>query len=113
MLLDNRLFRPPSDVALDGGLDCIEQALVAKRLRKKIDRTGLDRLDGHWNVGVSGNKYDWLRFATGIQVPLEIEATQSRQAHVQHQASRPLVSLGLKQLLRGAKAGGIQTYRLR
>jgi hypothetical protein len=112
VLPDNRLFRPPSDVAFNGGLDCIEQALVAKRLRKKIDRAGLDRLDRHWNVGVSGDKYDWLRFAAGVQMPLEIEATQARQAHVQHQASRLFVSLRLKQLLRRAKAGGIQTHRL-
>src|SRR5262245_62022131 len=96
MLLHNPLFYAPGDIALDRGFDRIEQALVAERLRKEINRTGLHRLDRHWNVGVSGEKYDWLRFATDIEVSLEIEATQSRQTHVQDQASGPLVGLGFK-----------------
>src|SRR5262249_15251335 len=112
MLLDNRLFRPLSDVALDGGLDRVEQVLLAERLGQEIDRTGLHRLDSHWNVGMSGQEYDRLRFATGVEVLLKIEATQSGQTHVQNQAPRPLVSRGFKQLLRRGKAGGCQTYRL-
>src|SRR5262249_52808853 len=112
MLLDNRLFCPLSDVTCDAGLDRIEQALLAERLRQEIDRTCLHRLDRHWNVGMSGQEDDGLRFAPGIQVLLEIEAAQSRQAHVQNQASRALVSLGFNQLLRRGKAGRVQTDRL-
>src|SRR5262249_42153930 len=68
-------------------LDGVQHVLVAKRLGEEFDRTRLHRLDGHWNIAVSGYEYDWNVDIGLCQLGLKIEPAHPRQSYVEHEAT--------------------------
>jgi hypothetical protein len=84
-----------SAVTLNPLLNSIEELLVTKRLREKVHRARLQRLHRHWNVPMSADEHDG-DWSIGLgKLVLKVEATQSRESHVQDEAARcvrPLAS---------------------
>src|SRR5262249_7832855 len=60
---------------------------------------GFHRLYGHRDVAVTGDEDDrnWIAFAA--QLALEIEATHSRQSHVEDQTGRSIRVLAVQEIL--------------
>jgi hypothetical protein len=69
-------------VTINRLLNSVEELLVTKRFREKVDRAGLQRLHRHWNVPMSADEHDvhwWIGLG---KLVLKVEATQSRESHV-------------------------------
>jgi hypothetical protein len=65
-------------VTINRLLNGVEELLVAKRFREEVHRAGLQGLDRHWNITMSGDENDLDRWIHVGQLALEIEAAQSR-----------------------------------
>src|ERR1700730_11694739 len=60
----------------------IEDLLITKRLRQKIDRSRLHRPYRHRDIAISRHEDDWNPDAGIGQLGLEIEAAQSRHSDI-------------------------------
>src|SRR6202030_417947 len=75
-----------SAIAPNRLLDGVEQILLAKRLGKKPDRTGFHRLQRHRDITVTRNEDDRNLNAGCDHLPLQIQAAQPGQTHVEQYA---------------------------
>jgi hypothetical protein len=75
-------------IACQRMLNSIQQVLVAKRLGEKFHRPGFHRLHRHRDVSVPGNKDDGDIHPSLRECALQVEAAQSGQPDVEHQATR-------------------------
>src|SRR5262245_8835960 len=106
MLLDGLRRCALCQISCDPGGDRIEQALVADRLRQKIDGAALHGLNAHWNIAMTSKEHDRLHVTARDQVPLKIESTEPGQTHVQNQAAGSFVERRFEQLLCGTETSG-------
>src|SRR2546425_3982731 len=88
--------------AVDRVANGIEQVLLPKRLREKLDCTGLHGSNRHGNVAVPGEEDDRQRRVGVGKRLLQVEAAHSREADVEQEASRSMPS-GAAQEGRGAR----------
>src|SRR2546425_1272829 len=79
-------------IARDRVANGIEQVLLPKRLREKLDCTGLHGSNRHGNVAVPGEEDDRQRRVGVGKRLLQVEAAQSREADVEQEASRSMPS---------------------
>ena len=71
-------------VTLDSAANGVEQVLLAKRLRQKLNRARLHCSNRHGDVAVAGEENDRQgRICVG-KLSLEIQPAQPRQADVEH-----------------------------
>src|SRR5437879_13057490 len=73
-------------ITIDRLADGIEEVLLAKRLREKLDRAGFPGPDRHGDITVPGEKDDRQRRVRVGEFLLKVEAAQPRQADVEHEA---------------------------
>jgi hypothetical protein len=88
-------------VELERLVDAVEQVLVAERLLDEVDRAGLHRLDRHRHVAVAGDEDDRQDRVALVELDLQFETAHAGHADVEHQAPRPVVALGVEELLTG------------
>src|SRR5207244_13514412 len=74
-------------ITIDRVADGVEQVLLAKRLREKLDCAGLHGPDRHGDITVPGEEDDRQRRVRVGKLLLQVEAAQSREADVEHEAS--------------------------
>src|SRR5258708_23904468 len=74
-------------ITIDRVANGVEQVLLAKRLREKLDRTGFHGPDGHGNVAVPGQEDDRQRRVRVGEFLLKVKAAQTREADIKHEAS--------------------------
>jgi hypothetical protein len=100
-----------SAVTLDRLLNGVEELLVTKRFREKVHRAGLQRLHRHWNVPMSADEHDGDWSIGFGKLVLKVEATQSRESHVQDKAARGVGPLASQEFLGGLKRLRSEAYR--
>jgi Outer membrane efflux protein len=116
-LSDNRPFLPPGVSLGNSGdflvclLDRVEQLLIPEGLGQKFHRARLHGLHRHGNVPMTGDEDDGDRDAGLGQLTLEIEAAQSRQSHIQNEASRRVRTLAAQEFLGGRERLHAETDR--
>src|SRR6267143_508356 len=86
-------------ITIDRVANGVEQVLLAKRLREKLDGAGLHGPDRHGNVAVSGEEDDRQRRVRVGKLLLQVEAAQSREADVEHEASWRMPSRAAQECL--------------
>src|SRR5208337_3423418 len=84
-------------------LNRIQQILIVERLSQKLYRTGLHGPDGHRDVSVGGNKYNWDLQPRVRQLPLKIKAVETGKPHIQNQAARAIPKASCQEFLSAAK----------
>ena len=95
----------PCAIALDGGMDCIDQHLIVERLGQELGRAGLHRTHGHRNVAVPGDEDDRESDACFRKLLLKRESAHAGQPHVEHEAAGCVRPRRLREFLcRGEKA---------
>src|SRR3546814_8895231 len=81
-----KIFGMPSDdppilsnrrIALDPFYYRVQQGLIANRLGKKVDRSGLHRLHRHRDIAVAGEEDDRFDYAGRGQISLQIQDRKS------------------------------------
>src|SRR3546814_6877794 len=60
-------------IALDPFYYRVQQGLIANRLGKKVDRSGLHRLHRHRDIAVAGEEDDRFDYAGRGQISLQIQ----------------------------------------
>ena len=96
------LFFAARAVAFKRLMDRGEQIVLLKRLGKKFYCPGLQRPQGHRYITVRGNENDGNLHAGLLQLILKIETVHSREADIQHQATRRFGTAGLQEIFRRA-----------
>src|SRR5205823_3259623 len=76
-------LRSGDAITVDRVSNGVEEILLAKRLRQKLDRTGFHGPNGHGDVAVTSEKDDGQRRVRFGELPLKLEAAQPREAHVE------------------------------
>ncbi len=97
------VFAAPLAIHAEGRADRVQQILVAERLLQKVDRPGLQRLDGHRYVTVAGHEDDRDADVLPDQLGLKFKATLPRQADIEHDARRCTWQVRLEECGRGAE----------
>ena len=87
-------------VAVQRNIDGAEQILVPKRLRKKLERSGLHGPNADRNGSVAGDENDREGHVQIAQLVGEIEAAPIWQTDVEHQTGRSFDALSSEELLR-------------
>src|ERR1700761_3381292 len=64
----------------------MQQGVILKRLRQKVDCASFHGLNPHRDVAVPGYKYDLFHPAPFCQLSLKREPIKARQSDVEHQA---------------------------
>src|ERR1700752_1802758 len=93
------LLLPGRAIALNPLLNSIEQVLIAKRLRQKLDGPRFHGLDRHWNITMAGDKDDRHVNASFHKLSLKMKSTQPRKPHVQNETPGNIRQLGPEKLL--------------
>src|SRR5579863_1473263 len=75
-------------VSLQSLLNRVQQILIPKGLRQKLDRARFKSFHRHWNVAVRGDKDDRDFNADFRQLSLKIESTHLGQSYIQNQTTR-------------------------
>src|SRR6516162_67102 len=76
----------PCAIAREAQLDRVQQVLIAERLGQELDRSSLYRLDGHWDVAVSGDEDDRNLNVRCRELSLKIETASAGQPDIEHKA---------------------------
>jgi hypothetical protein len=87
---DQRLVLPVQPISLDGGLDRIQEVLLAEGLGQEFHRAGLHCPHRHRDVAVTGQEDDRQIDVRCIQLLLKIKAAFAGQAHIEHETARTL-----------------------
>src|SRR5262249_42235256 len=95
---DPALIMPALPITLERLADRVEHFLLAERFGQEIDGAGLDGLDRHGNVAVPGHEDDRDADLGLGELRLEVEAAQSRQPDVEHEAAHHLGQLVFQQV---------------
>jgi D-serine deaminase-like pyridoxal phosphate-dependent protein len=74
-------------VARECALHSIDQILIAKRLLQEVERTVLDRLDGHWDIAMSADENNRNDRTALIEFGLEFDTTHAWHAYVEHETA--------------------------
>jgi hypothetical protein len=82
------LLLPDVGVQLERVLDTVEQDLTVERLFDEIDGPGLHGPDGHRHVRMAGQDDDGEPERLSRQPFLELKPAHTRQAHIEHKATR-------------------------
>src|SRR3954467_14480086 len=101
----------PGTIAREAELDCIEKLLIAKRLLKEFDGTAFHRLYRHLDVAMPCNEDDWELPAGCNELALKIEATLTRQPHVEDQTGWPIRQFGREKFRNRPEQQRVQAKR--
>src|SRR3981081_3192569 len=105
-------FAPPA-IPFNRGHHGIQHVLIAKRFGQEIDRAALHGPDGHRNIAMAGHKDDWNMNIRLGYVVLKVEAAQSWQSDVEHQAAGNIRELALQHFRRRTEHLNRQSHRLK
>jgi hypothetical protein len=91
-------------------MDGVQQNLPSEWLGEKLHGAGLHRFHRHRNVPVAGDEDNRYGHIAGGQVALKVEATDSRQADIQHQAGGRIGAVTCEKLRGRTERHGGQAY---
>src|ERR1043166_1614331 len=98
-------------VVVERLLNGVEQILITERFGQKFHSSGFHRLHGHWDVPVSGHENNRNTDFVVEHSLLQIEAAESLQPHIEHQATGDIRTFGAQKLLGGAEGFNAQANR--
>src|SRR5580658_1769232 len=88
----------------------IEQILIAEWLGEEFDCPSLHGANTHWNIAVAGEKNYGDTNVSRCQLTLNIDATQSGQSDVQHEATGHACGFLAQEGIGRVKALNLQTH---
>src|SRR5579863_2521322 len=74
-------------ILLQCDTNSVQEVLIADRLGEEFDRPSLHGANTHWNIAVASEKDYGDTNVSRCQLTLNIDATQSGQSDVQHEAT--------------------------
>src|SRR4051794_12419517 len=93
----------PGAIAREAELNCVEELLIAERLRKELNGTTLHRLHRHRDVAVPCDEDDWEFPVRRGEFALKIKTALPRQPDVEDQAGGAIRTAGLEKVGNGCK----------